>query len=219
VEDEPQLPVPVPNGTRPEERALIEDLRAGEESAYAVLFHAHYHRLCNYAMNYLTSRDDAREVVQDVFVGMYIGRARLRPDESLTVFLHRAVRNRALNIVRDRQYRWQWASRVATNGNPGSAVAWNDGDSAVLRGEIVDRVRQLINELPPKCKDAFLLVRVHGKTYEEAAAILDVSRSTIQTHLIRATRILGRQLDELGLIDGAVRPGAGKRSHGGGRAR
>jgi RNA polymerase sigma-70 factor, ECF subfamily len=219
VEDEPRL-LPVPaatNGGRSETRALIEDLRAGEESAYAALFHEHFQRLTDYAMSFVRSRDEAREVVQEVFVSLYVDRERLQLEGQVLLYLFRAVRNRALNVVRDDRYRTQWARAAA--GGRGPAISWNDGESAVLRGEIADRVRQLIDELPPKCKDAFLLVRVYGKTYEEAAAILGVYRSTIQSNLIRATKILGRQLGELGLIDGAVRPGAAKRSHGGGHAR
>ena len=218
MEEEPQLPVPAADGSRPGTRVLVEDLRAGDESAYAALFHEHFHRLCEYAMSYLRSRDEAREVVQEVFVSLFVDRERLRLDENMRVYLFRAVRNRALNVVRDGRVRSRWARGVLDGARDGP-VSWNEGESVVLRGEIADRVRQLIAELPLKCKEAFLLVRVHGKTYDEAAAILGVHRTTIQTHLIRATKILGRQLDELGLVDGAVRPGAGKRSQGGGRAR
>jgi len=213
------LPTSAANEPRPDERTLVDDLRAGEESAYAALFHEHFQALCDYATSYVKSRDDAREVVQQVFVSLFVDRARLRLDDQIGVYLYRAVHNRALNIVRSNRVRSRWTARLASVVMRGGVVSWNDGMSAVLQGELAARVRQLVDELPAKCKDAFLLVRVHGKSYQEAADILGVRKSTIQTHLVRATRILGRQLDELGLIDGAVRPGAGKRHNGADDAR
>jgi RNA polymerase sigma-70 factor, ECF subfamily len=199
---------------RPAKRTLIDDLRDGDEGAYAVLFHEHFHELRAYAFSYVGSWDDAAEVVQHVFVKLFLDRARLNLDERIAIYLYSAVRNRALNFRRAGRVRARWLEQLARARPNGVGMSENDGASAVLRGEIADRVRQLIDALPPKCKDAFLLVRVHGKSYDEAAAVLGVLKSTIQTHLIRATKILGRQLGELGLIDGAVRPGGGKRDSG-----
>lgn len=220
VDDEPQLPpTPTAEEGRSEARALIADLRAGDESAYATVFHEQYRRLCNYAMSYLKSRDEARDIVQDVFVTLFVERQRLRVDEDVGLYLFGMVRNRALNSVRDAREHSRLEWRATTKDKPAGAVSWNDGESVVLGGEIADRVRQVVSELPLKCREAFVLVRMHGKTYEEAATILGVHRATVQSHLIRATKILGRQLGELGLIDGAVRPGGGKRRHGGTHAR
>ena len=210
------LPLPTSGDDVPTPRArtLIEDLRAGDEGAYAVLFHEHFATLCNYAFSFVGSRDEATEVVQEVFVSLFLDRARLHMDERITVYLYGAVRHRALNVGRARRVRAGWHARVIERLGIRPAVTENDGAVAVLRDEIAATVRRLVDDLPLKCKDAFLLVRVHGISYDEAAAVLGVQRSTIQTHLMRATKILYRQLADLGLVEGAVRPGAGKRKSG-----
>lgn len=195
-------------------RALIDDLKAGEESAYAALVHEHFAGLRDYAFSYVRSWDEAADVVQEVFVNLYLTRDRLRDDEPMHLYLYAAVRNRALNADRSRRVRQRWTDRVRSGVRFGTDMAANDGEHEALRGEIADRVRTLIDQLPPKCKDAFTLVRLHGLTYDEAAEVLGVLKSTIATHLVRATKILGRQLAELGLVDGAVRLGAGKDGEG-----
>jgi RNA polymerase sigma factor (sigma-70 family) len=190
---------------------LLEELRAGDEGAYAEVFHDHYAALRDYAFSFSQSWDDAAEVVQEVFVNLFLERERLDLTEQVNVYLFRAVRNRVLNQERNRRRREQGVRRFVATRAPGSDRAWNDGMSRVLRGEIATKTRQLVNELPEKCRDAFLLVRVYHMDYVEAAAVMGVTKPTLSSHLIRATKILGRQLTELGLVDGAVRPGGSLR--------
>ena len=79
------------------------------------------------------------------------------------------------------------------------------GADRVAGRELEEQVARLIDGLPTKCREAFSLVRVHGLTYEEAAEVMGVLKSTIATHVVRATRILGKQLVDLGLVDGRGR--------------
>lgn len=208
---------PKPTGDGLSRRALIADLRAGEESAYAEVFHEYYTDLRDYAYSYLRQWDDATDVVQQVFANLFLSRQSLREGEGIHAYLYTAVRNRVINTARSRNVRQRWLVKLIAGVTFRSAASRNDGEHEVLRGEIADRVRGLIDQLPPKCKDAFVLVRMHELTYAEAAEVLGVLESTIATHLVRATKILGRQLLELGLIDGAVRPGGRKKGKGGGR--
>jgi RNA polymerase sigma-70 factor (ECF subfamily) len=192
-------------------KALLEELRAGDEGAYAEVFHDHYASLRDYAFSFVQSWDEAADVVQQVFVTLFLERERLGLTEQINVYLFRAVRNRVLNCERDRRVQARCVRRFVATRAPDAVRAWNDGPSAVLRGEIAAKTRQLVNELPERCRDAFLLVRVYHMAYPEAAAVMGITKPTLSSHLMRATKILGQQLTELGLVDGAVKPGGGAR--------
>jgi RNA polymerase sigma-70 factor (ECF subfamily) len=182
------------------ERGLVADLKDGDESAYAVLFHEMFADLRGHAYLYVRQWDDATEIAQQVFVNLFLRRHELRDGDKMRVYLHSAVRNEARNARRARRVREKWAGRVRERLWPASRET--AGVAMVAGRELEAQLARLIDRLPAKCREAFSLVRVHGLTYDEAGEVMGVMRSTIATHVVRATRILGKQLVELGLVDG-----------------
>jgi len=71
--------------------------------------------------------------------------------------------------------------------------------------ETFHRVKELVENLPPQCRKAFLMSRFEGMRYKEIAAEMGVSIKTVDTHLVKALKFIRRGLiDYLPLLVGAV---------------
>jgi RNA polymerase sigma-70 factor (ECF subfamily) len=171
--------------THPEPTAdLLAAIATGDEAAFERLFRAWYGRLADHAHRMTQDRDRAEDAVQEVFVALWKGRDRLPEAAALTGYLHRAVRNRALNQLRATR-----GDRVDPDGLAALAVpptAIHD-----LEAEELGRAITLALEaLPPRTREIFLLSREQGLSYREIATTLEISIKTVET-------LMGRGLREL----------------------
>lgn len=141
--------------------------------------------LVAYAHRYLRSEEDAREAVQDVFLGVWNNRGHLQLDEGLRSYLFTATRNKALNYLEKRRIEavpleavYQQESR-----NPGVEEQLQADE---LQAVIYDEV----NRLPERCREVFLLSRSEGLSYKEIAERLSLSEKTVENQISIALKRL-----------------------------
>lgn len=77
----------------------IEQLHAGKEEAYRILFDEYYQMLCVFAMKYIKDKEVAEDIVQDIILELYSRRLRFNTPVALKSFLFLSVKNRALNFL------------------------------------------------------------------------------------------------------------------------
>src|SRR5690625_5253349 len=77
----------------------IQKINQGDESAFEQLFHLYYDRLCMFSAGYVGSSDQARDVVQEVFIALRVNRQTLTNETSLKCYLCQGVRNRSTNAL------------------------------------------------------------------------------------------------------------------------
>src|SRR5512146_1948765 len=114
----------------------IARIADGDTVAFEALFHAFYDRLCVYAETYVRSSHAAEEIVDDVFLALWAGRARLRPQRAVASYLYVAVRNRALNQLRRRKMEHQYAERAELERRVLVADQRNEVEDAVRSSEL-----------------------------------------------------------------------------------
>src|SRR5690625_176998 len=84
----------------------IQKINQGDESAFEQLFHLYYDRLCMFSAGYVGSSDQARDIVQEVFIALWENRQTLTIETSLKSYLFQAVRNRSTNaLIKDNRIR------------------------------------------------------------------------------------------------------------------
>lgn len=167
----------------------IEQIRRGDEEAFAAMVRACYARLVDFALSYTRSAPAAEDLVQDVLAHVWEHRARWQPATTAQAYLFRAVRNRALNYRRDRKARFQ--DDVATAALP---VLSAGPDDDVQYRMLVVAYRAAVEELPERRRLVFRLSRLYGLTYAEIGAVLDVSVNTVRTQMAAALAHLRDQL-------------------------
>ncbi|MBX6330634.1 MAG: RNA polymerase sigma-70 factor [Gemmatimonadaceae bacterium] len=178
-----------------DDRALLAQLRAGEEGAFAVLFARYYDKLCAWATMYLGSGAEAEEVVEDVFVRVWEMREQLDIRTSLKAYLYTATRNHALNHVRrDTTYRRYLDDAWQAGTAPGMSEAETDLEMEAQLSDLARAIDDAIAQLPERCRQIFLLHRQHGLTYAEIAAAMEIAPKTVENQLGRALKLLRARL-------------------------
>jgi RNA polymerase sigma-70 factor (ECF subfamily) len=150
---------------------LIAGLIAGDERAYAALYDRFGARLFRTAIGTLRRREDAEDVVQEVFLSVLKSRQRLRDVRDLTAYLFTALRRAAINAA-TRRARGPALSQEAVESAPAAASA--RGES----GPCGDRLQRALLALPPEQREVILLKTDGELTFAQIGQVLGVSMNT-----------------------------------------
>jgi len=185
----PVAPIATPNDE------LSARIRAGDETAFDALFRDYYNGLCVFAARIVGSDAAAEEIVQDVLLRIWRRHACWEDCGSVAGYLYAAVRNRALNEIRAERFREGRQGQVALDAEiTGIGGARISADERVRAGELAQAIDEAIQELPPRCRQAFLLRRQHHLSYAEIARIMEISPKTVEIQIGNALKALRKKL-------------------------
>ncbi|QGK73684.1 RNA polymerase sigma factor [Flavobacterium sp. SLB02] len=170
---------------------LIESLSKGDESAYNYLIDTYHHKLCVYANSLVKNIYSAEDIVQNVFIKVWEQRTRLKPDHALKSFLYKLVYNEFIDLYRKNQSLFSLEKSYYDALN--SVIQEEDSESFQ---RVLNVVNREIQNLPPKCKEVFILSKKEGLTNIEIAEHLDVSIKTVEAQITKAFSILRSSLEE-----------------------
>ena len=168
---------------------LIENLRNGEESAYAYLLKLYHKQLFTYLITLTHNHAAAEDIIQNVFLKLWEYRKHLNPEYSIRNFLYKSCYNEFVNHYKKNQrityFEKEYIETIESVGIN------NDIHHLERQKEIVF---QGVSSLPDKCAEVFLLSKREGLTNIEIAQYLKISLKTVEGHLTKAYAILREQL-------------------------
>ena len=168
--------------TDADERAWVDRIRTGDIDAFEALYRRYWERLYAFAFRYLRSKEDAEEIVQEVFFRIWRGRAHWVPAGAVRNYLYLAVRNGA----RDRAER----AAVARRWRLGQRETAVEIQSTLETADLVAAVERALAELPSKRSAVCTLRLINGLSYAEIAARLGICEKTVETQLARGLKFL-----------------------------
>lgn len=176
---------------------LFLKIKDDDQTAFEIVFLRYYAHLCSYANSILGSKDTSEEVVQELFVKLWENRKNIEITTSLKAYLYRTTHNQCLNQIES------WKIRNAYVKNHAQVHEHNivpfSGDYPIANlivRELEDKINDSIKSLPEQCREIFLLIRVHNKSYQEVANRLNISINTVKTQMQRAVFKMKDMLQE-----------------------
>lgn len=177
------------------EPQLLNAISSGEESAFRYLFDVYYQLLVGFAYRYLNDLDSARNVVQDVIVGLYDKRESIQIHTSLKAHLYQSVRNRALNVIKREKMQRDHHNRIMEEEKD---MSYDEDNLAV--SELEGRIAKVVNELPFQCQRIYLMSRQEGLSNSDIAKDLDISKRTVETQISKALKKIRQDLLKHGYL-------------------
>lgn len=187
-------------GFHTEEAALIADLKAGSEEAFAVLIAQYHQPLYSLILRSLNDPTDAADITQEVFLKVFRSIRWFHGDSSLRTWMYRIALHEASN-----QRRW-WSRHKrqeitidsplndATEDEPCLAAVLADQGSSpfdhAVQSELRCRVEAALREIPEAFRTVVVLREIEGFSYEEVAEILDINLGTVKSRLTRGRKAL-----------------------------
>jgi len=171
-----------------EQTALLLSKR--DEAAFERVFKTHYKNLHAYAFSMLKDKDEAEEMVQQVFFKLWERSERLTFSGSVTAYLYRAVHNECLNFIKHQKVKAGYQLHVAYS----MKHKLDHSQGKMISKELENRFREALNELPEQCRTVFQLSRFEDLKYKEIADKLDISVKTVENHMGKALKLLRTRL-------------------------
>tara|TARA_R110002050_G_scaffold268550_1_gene410691 strand:- start:37217 stop:37828 length:612 start_codon:yes stop_codon:yes gene_type:complete len=170
---------------------LISGLKKGESKAYALLVDTYHNMLCVYAYQLTNDRDHAKDIVQNVFINIWRIRLKLKDDFAVKSYLYRSVYNEFLNQERNKIHAVPLDKK---NIEALSSIMEDDNENSLEN--LITLVKREIQNLPPKCKQTFLLSKQDGLTNIEIAEYMNVSVKSVEAHITKAFYILRKTIGD-----------------------
>ncbi len=181
-----------------DEPAVIAGVRAGDRAAFERVYRAFWPALVACARHSGTlSRDDAQELVQEVFLSLWRARDRLTIYQGLGRYLYGAVLNRAHRVRAARHTVVAWAFEDGA----GEPTVDNSGEHRPLVHELAATVDAIVRGMPRRCRDVYRLRHGAGLDAHAVAARLGISVVTVKRHHARALHLLARNLAQTDWAD------------------
>lgn len=174
----------------PDETHLIDQLREGQEHAFKHIFHQYYRPLTLFAVKFLGDVDEAKEVVQEFFIRLWLKHEAIHIRRSLKTYLYHGVRNACINFIETNRVKQK---HLQGYENPEHVHA--NALEAMMLAEQEDKLMRAIEALPQKCRQIFLMSRIEKMSNQAIADTLQLSIKTVEAQISIALKRL-RNLSE-----------------------
>lgn len=183
--------------------AKVKELLAGDSRAFEFLFEKYREKVFRIAHRFVRNKEDALEVVQDVFLNVHTGIARFKTDSKFFTWLYRITVNRAIDFTRARK------ARVTVDAEPevlesqekpfpGRTPERSPIELAQEK-ELDEKVARAVQSLSEKHRTVFLLHASEKLSYKEIAEVMKCSVGTVMSRLFYARKRLQEILGRLGV--------------------
>lgn len=163
-----------------QDHLLLDRVRQDDRHAFNELFSRYYTRLCVLADTFVKNKEDAEEVVLDVFFTIWKLRKSLIIN-NMQAYLYTSVKYASMACVRKRRLQLRITEDVINTSDKAT-------EDAYAIKELIEHIDQAVDQLPMRCKQVFIMNRFHGMRYKEIAEALGISEKTVEHHLARGVQ-------------------------------
>lgn len=157
-----------------------------DQHAFREFYDHFFVTLFRFTCSQTKNRELAEEITHDVFIQCWQKRHELGDVRNPEVYLFVSARNRVVD-----HYRKLSATPSLPLGDADATLQLSpDPEQLLITAEMMGKMEEAIRELPPKCREVFVLVKQYGMRYKEVAAILNLSVKTVENQLAIAIRKL-----------------------------
>ncbi|WP_316815159.1 RNA polymerase sigma-70 factor [Pedobacter nyackensis] len=172
----------------PTDSELWEQIRLDNNKAFEVLFNRHWSAVYTTSFRYLKDQEACTELVHDIFINIWRNRGSLEIS-SFKNYLSMASRYQVYKLVRKGKANpLMLVEEYDTL--PNSSYALNLGEEKISYQEMESDIEMILDKLPKKCREIFILSRFDNLSNQEIADRLDISKRTVENQITIALRAL-----------------------------
>lgn len=165
-------------------------IQKGDKKSFDAVYHKLYRSLCLYAFSIIKDFQLSEELVNDVFLKIWLEREKLNIKGSIQNYLFQAIHNQSLNLLRNLttekskinrrvdDFYWKFIQETYIIND---FLLEN-----IIAEETKIKLKDTINSLPDQCREIFVLSRFKGKTNKEIAKRLNLTENTVRVQIFRA---------------------------------
>lgn len=170
----------------------LAEIKKENKQAFKSVYDTYADKVFYVALHFHLGREEAKEVVQEVFLTLWEKRSNLKEDFSLNAFLLTITKNKIMNLHK---------KKAADSARAQTYMQYHDSFSSstedyIVFSDLEKCTIRFIESLPPRKKQIFLLSRKEGLSHEEIASHLNISRRTVENNIYQAEKAIRHFLQE-----------------------
>lgn len=178
---------------------VMERCALGSEAAFSTLVQRYRTRIMNLVCRFISDRDRAEEISQEVFLRVYRNRERYRKSGKFSTWIFTIAVNLTKNEIRSRvRHKGTFSLDALEEESGGQGLPFPDTnplpDADLNAREIQQRVAEALRKLPARYREAVVLRDIEGLSYEEVGEILRIPGGTVRSRINRARLMLKERL-------------------------
>ena len=181
------------------EQDIFREIQTGSRDAYNELFRLYFNPLMLYARGIVSDSEIAKDIVQEFFIKLWMTREEIGIKVSVKSYLYRSVHNLCIDYLRKEITRAKNKTLSYDDLAFRLEIFEIEDSGSVIESLFTDETGKIIAEtiknLPPQCREIFILSRYRQLSYPEIANRLNISLSTVKTQMIRAMAKLKDAMD------------------------
>ncbi|WP_448699317.1 RNA polymerase sigma-70 factor [Mucilaginibacter sp. AW1-3] len=170
-----------------DDHKLVELWKQGNEAAYNLLFNKYFAKLYHYTLKFISDKEVAEEIVMDVMFNIWQKKHLVNNELPVSAYLFRSVKNKMID-----HYRKNALKTISINDEDTyiEISSHMRADDRLMHIELERKYMDGLCGLSPQKKVVFELSREEGLTYNEIAQRLNISKNTVENHMVAALKQL-----------------------------
>lgn len=170
-------------------KELLERLSAGDGGAFDELYDLYREPAIRFCNSILKDAEESENIIQEVFIKIWRKREAINPELNFTSYLFTIIKNRVFDHLKE----------IKKNTLLKELYWKNILEYKVLDDDVqeerLSKVKKAVENLSEKRKEIIKLNYEEGKSYEEIASQLNISKNTVKNQLVKAKQIIRKQLE------------------------
>jgi RNA polymerase sigma-70 factor (ECF subfamily) len=179
------------------DKVFLEKAKKGDETAFRSLFEKYWQDLFQHAYKRLRSKEDASDIVQEVFLALWNNVQQVEIEDSLGAYLFVSLRNKIFNHYEKQSVRLKYLLTQPFHPVQSEELIWSNITSKELRSVVACEVARM----PAKMKEIYLLSREQQLSISDIAELLLLAPQTVKNQLHRALERIRESLRKNNLVD------------------
>jgi RNA polymerase sigma-70 factor (family 1) len=175
------------------DQELVSRLKRGDPAAYTEIYGRYERLLFIHAYKRLQNREEARDIVQDLFIVLWARQGQLDLTSSLRAYLYTAIRNRIFDLIARQKLESDYVLSLQRFIDAGDYST----DHRLRINQLNAIIEKEVAQLPPKMREVFELSRNEHLSHREIAQRLDIAEQTVKKQVQNALKVLKVKLGPL----------------------
>lgn len=179
------------------ENEIVTRLKGGDDKAFEQLYQLYSGFLLRYIMKLVKSDFYAAELLQDTFIKLWSNRKNIDPHKSFRSYLFRIAENNVYEFFRKAARDKKIQSEIIKSASD----VYQHVEENLFAKENEQILQEAIDLLSPKRRQIFQLIKIEERSYDEVSTLLNISVSTINDHIVKATKFIRENLKQNHVIE------------------
>lgn len=155
---------------------------------FSEIYIEYYPRLLRFACDFVSCREDAENLLHDAFLDLWKINDHISSINHINAYMFRLVRNRCIDYLKHQMCEKAYIAEVAVDCREKMLTLEGLGDEHLIAKELTGIIRETVANLPPRCREIFLMSRLDGLRHNEIANRLGLSENTVAVQMGIALR-------------------------------